>query len=136
MSDRYVSVILVSIIGSIVIGLLSIISCCIPISLAILILIGAVTIFLAADDIRDSRGVLIFSAIAGGISGGAGAVISTIGFSLLGYLVVNASPDQYQYPFYVYAGVYGIICLPAMFVAGLILAAIGGYGYYKYVMKK
>jgi hypothetical protein len=118
------------------IGITAALPCLILVSFVLMVVLGAVTIYLARADIKSSGEALIASGLAGGISGITGGITATVWLMIIVFLARYYDSRPFSGQDISGLGIYGMICLPILVVSGVLLAAIGGYVYYAIFAKK
>ncbi len=136
MMTKYASAILAGIVFGSLIGITAALPCLIFISFVLMVILGAVTIYLARADIKSSGEALIAAGLAGGISGISGAVAATLWLSLIVIASKYYNSEVFSIREMSGLGIYGLVCAPVLIVSGVLIAAVGGFAYYEMVAKK
>ena len=136
MLNKFTSAILAGIVFGILIGITAALPCLIFISLVLMVILGAITVYLARGDIKNSADALISSGLAGGISGIVGAVAATAWMTLIVFFAKYHNSEVFSVREISGLGIYGLVCAPVLIVSGVLMAAVGGFVYYELVAKK
>jgi hypothetical protein len=137
MLNKYICALIAGIVFGILIGITALIPCMIIIGFVLMVVLGAITVYLARGDIKNVMDALMASGLAGGISG----VVST-GVAVAGLAAIVALSRYYDSDALTgydlsRLGVFGLICCaPVLIISGVLLAGIGGYVYYEMVAKR
>ncbi len=136
MYTKYTGALVSGVVFGIMIGMTAALICLLPVSFMLMLVAGAVTIILARNDIKNATDALISSGIAGAVSGVVGTAVATVGLVLVYYLSRYIDYEPFTLRELASGGIYALLCAPVLIVSGVILAAIGGYIYYEFVVKK
>jgi hypothetical protein len=136
MYTKYTGALVSGVVFGILIGMTAALICLLPVSFVLMVIAGAVTVLLARDDIKNATDALISSGIAGAISGVVGTAVATVGLTLVVYLSKYMNYEPYNLRELAGGGIYAMLCAPVLIVSGVLLAAIGGYVYYEFVVRR
>jgi hypothetical protein len=136
MINKFISALVAGIIFGILIGITAAIPCLIIISFVLMVILGAITVHLARENILNATDALTASGLAGCISGVVGAIVATIGLTIVVYVLKYHNSEVFSGHDLGGLGIYGLICAPVLIVSGVLLSAIGGYVYYEMVAKR
>ncbi len=137
MVNKLISAILTGIVFGFLIGITAAIPCMCIIGFVLMIALGAVTVHLAKDDIRDSMDAIVSSGIAGAVSGIVGAVVGTAGLAALDLVSKYDQSGVLTASELFGIGALGAFCcLPVLVFSGIMLSVIGGFVYYELAPKR
>jgi hypothetical protein len=136
MMNKYIGALIAGVLFGILIGITAAIPCMIIISFVLMVILGAITVHLARDDIKNTTDALMASGMAGIISGIVGAIVATVGLAAFVAVLKYYNSEAFSGHEMGALGLYGFICAPVLIVSGVLLAGIGGYIYYEMVAKR
>jgi hypothetical protein len=136
MISKFISALIAGIVFGILIGITAAIPCLIIISFVLMVILGAITVHLAREDILNSTDALMASGLAGCIAGVVGAIVATAGLAALVAIVKYYNSEIFTAREMGGLGILGMICAPVLIVSGVLLSGIGGYVYYEMVAKR
>ncbi|OPY26028.1 MAG: hypothetical protein A4E28_02742 [Methanocella sp. PtaU1.Bin125] len=136
MYTKFTGALVAGVVFGFLIGMTAALFCLLPVSFVLMLIAGVFAVLLARNDIRNATDALISSGTAGGISGVVGTAVATVGIILITYLSRYMNYQPYTLRELAGGGIYALFCAPVLVVAGVILAAIGGYVYYELAVKR